>query len=189
MRWRTILCDPWKNPAYFGSWFVFPDNRSGIRSSRSGSQRLRARRECQRGLRLAAGTGRRGAARQTGASSWTAPSSGTQAHLLRSLRDYEAQPQSAPATPLPARRRATETATRASQSRPAPRPKTRSRRWHDQRISAGRITWTKLSARTRSRSDVGPLDSDNDGDNIVGCYGHRAAAQRGPGAPAPGVPR
>jgi UDP-MurNAc hydroxylase len=20
------LCDPWKNPAYFGSWFVFPDN-------------------------------------------------------------------------------------------------------------------------------------------------------------------
>jgi len=22
----TILCDPWKNPAYFGSWFVFPDN-------------------------------------------------------------------------------------------------------------------------------------------------------------------
>ena len=25
----TILCDPWKNPAYFGSWFVFPDN-SGL---------------------------------------------------------------------------------------------------------------------------------------------------------------
>jgi UDP-MurNAc hydroxylase len=22
----SILCDPWKNPAYFGSWFVFPDN-------------------------------------------------------------------------------------------------------------------------------------------------------------------
>jgi UDP-MurNAc hydroxylase len=22
----TILCDPWKNPAYFDSWFVFPDN-------------------------------------------------------------------------------------------------------------------------------------------------------------------
>ncbi len=34
----------------------------------------------------------------------------------------------------------------------------------------------------RPRSDVGPLDSDNDGDNIVGRYGHRAAAQRGPGA-------
>src|ERR1700727_1737848 len=22
----TILCDPWKNPAYFDSWFTFPDN-------------------------------------------------------------------------------------------------------------------------------------------------------------------
>jgi UDP-MurNAc hydroxylase len=22
----TILCDPWKNPTYFASWFVFPDN-------------------------------------------------------------------------------------------------------------------------------------------------------------------
>jgi UDP-MurNAc hydroxylase len=22
----SILCDPWKNPAYFASWFVFPDN-------------------------------------------------------------------------------------------------------------------------------------------------------------------
>jgi UDP-MurNAc hydroxylase len=25
-RYGTILCDPWKNPAYFDSWFVFPDN-------------------------------------------------------------------------------------------------------------------------------------------------------------------
>ncbi|MBV9382978.1 MAG: MBL fold metallo-hydrolase, partial [Streptosporangiaceae bacterium] len=25
-RQGTILCDPWKNPAYFGSWCVFPDN-------------------------------------------------------------------------------------------------------------------------------------------------------------------
>jgi UDP-MurNAc hydroxylase len=25
----SILCDPWTNPAYFGSWFVFPDN-SGL---------------------------------------------------------------------------------------------------------------------------------------------------------------
>jgi UDP-MurNAc hydroxylase len=25
-RGGTILCDPWKNPAYFDSWFVFPDN-------------------------------------------------------------------------------------------------------------------------------------------------------------------
>jgi UDP-MurNAc hydroxylase len=27
-RCGTILCDPWKNPAYFDSWFVFPDNSS-----------------------------------------------------------------------------------------------------------------------------------------------------------------
>jgi UDP-MurNAc hydroxylase len=25
-RGGSILCDPWKNPAYFDSWFVFPDN-------------------------------------------------------------------------------------------------------------------------------------------------------------------
>ena len=25
----SVLCDPWVNPAYFGSWFVFPDN-SGL---------------------------------------------------------------------------------------------------------------------------------------------------------------
>ena len=25
----SVLCDPWLNPAYFGSWFVFPDN-SGL---------------------------------------------------------------------------------------------------------------------------------------------------------------
>ena len=24
----TILCDPWRYPAYFASWFVFPDNSS-----------------------------------------------------------------------------------------------------------------------------------------------------------------
>jgi UDP-MurNAc hydroxylase len=22
----SILCDPWRSPAYFASWFVFPDN-------------------------------------------------------------------------------------------------------------------------------------------------------------------
>ncbi|MDW6064827.1 MBL fold metallo-hydrolase [Streptomyces sp. FXJ1.4098] len=22
----TVLCDPWVNPAFFGSWFPFPDN-------------------------------------------------------------------------------------------------------------------------------------------------------------------
>jgi UDP-MurNAc hydroxylase len=27
-RFGTILCDPWVNPAYFESWFVFPDNSS-----------------------------------------------------------------------------------------------------------------------------------------------------------------
>jgi UDP-MurNAc hydroxylase len=31
----SILCDPWKNPAYFDSWFVFPDN-SGLDWGRSG---------------------------------------------------------------------------------------------------------------------------------------------------------
>jgi UDP-MurNAc hydroxylase len=31
----SILCDPWKNPAYFGSWFVFPDN-SGLDWDRHG---------------------------------------------------------------------------------------------------------------------------------------------------------
>src|SRR5712691_9864401 len=57
-------------------------------------------------------------------------------------------PQSAPAAPLPARRRTAETTTRAGRPRPVPRPKTGSRRWHDQRISPGRMTWTRLSART-----------------------------------------
>ena len=31
----SILCDPWANPAYFGSWFVFPDN-SGLDWDRVG---------------------------------------------------------------------------------------------------------------------------------------------------------
>src|SRR5215469_8507411 len=31
----SILCDPWKNPAYFDSWFVFPDN-SGLDWDRFG---------------------------------------------------------------------------------------------------------------------------------------------------------
>src|ERR1035441_1615815 len=22
----SVLCDPWRSPAYFASWFVFPDN-------------------------------------------------------------------------------------------------------------------------------------------------------------------
>src|ERR1035438_5842706 len=43
---------------------------------------------------------------------------------------------------------ATETTTRTGLSRRLPRPKTGSRRWHDQRISPGRMTWTRFSART-----------------------------------------
>jgi UDP-MurNAc hydroxylase len=34
-RFASILCDPWKNPAYFDSWFVFPDN-SGLDWNRYG---------------------------------------------------------------------------------------------------------------------------------------------------------
>jgi len=34
-RGGSILCDPWKNPAYFASWFVFPDN-SGLDWDRYG---------------------------------------------------------------------------------------------------------------------------------------------------------
>src|ERR1017187_8411798 len=68
-------------------------------------------------------------------------------HLRRILRDYEVhhnqhRPQ------LPARRRAAETATRTDQSRSLPRPKTGSCWWPDQRISPGRMTWTRFSART-----------------------------------------
>ena len=61
-------------------------------------------------------------------------------------------PQSAPATPLPARRRTAETATRTGPSRRLPRPKTGSLRWHNQRISPGRMTWTRLPARTRRQA-------------------------------------
>jgi UDP-MurNAc hydroxylase len=34
-RYGSILCDPWVNPAYFDSWFVFPDN-SGLDWDRLG---------------------------------------------------------------------------------------------------------------------------------------------------------
>jgi hypothetical protein len=34
-RHGAILCDPWRSPAYFGSWFVFPDN-SGLDWDRYG---------------------------------------------------------------------------------------------------------------------------------------------------------
>src|ERR1019366_4712292 len=40
-----------------------------------------------------------------------------------------------------------------------PRPKTQSRRWPDQRISPGRITWTRFSARTGMRARRLPKSS------------------------------
>jgi putative transposase len=61
------------------------------------------------------------------------------------LRD---PPQPASAAPLAARRRAADTADRTGRSGAVPRPKTHSRRWPDQRISPGRMTWTRFSART-----------------------------------------
>ncbi len=57
-------------------------------------------------------------------------------------------PQSAPAAPLAPRRCPAETATTTGHSRAVPRKKTDSRRWHDQRISPGRMTWMRLSAPT-----------------------------------------
>jgi hypothetical protein len=71
-----------------------------------------------------------------------------QAHLRRILRQYEIHHnQHRPHRSLHAAR-AAETASRTGQSRPAPRPETGSRRWPDQRIPPGRVTWTRLSART-----------------------------------------
>src|ERR1039458_5086265 len=98
------------------------------------------------------------------------------------LRD---PPQPASAAPLPARRRAADTAARPGRSGAVPHPKRRSRRWSDQRISPGRMTWTRFSARTahHPRRD----------------HDHRSAARRtglhlGPGhrhhgQPDPGRPR
>src|ERR1035441_8148874 len=68
-------------------------------------------------------------------------------------------PQPAPAAPLPARRRAADTAARPGRSRPVPRPTTHSRRWPDQRISPGRMTWTRFSARTVWRGSTSTAGS------------------------------
>src|SRR3954470_10207646 len=57
-------------------------------------------------------------------------------------------PQSAPAAPLARRRRPAETATATGHSRAAPGTTTDSRRWHDQRISPGRMRWMRFSALT-----------------------------------------
>jgi transposase InsO family protein len=67
-----------------------------------------------------------------------------QHHLRRILRDYESHHNQASAAPLPARRRAAETAARTGRSRPVPRPTTHPRRWPGQRISPGRMTWTRF---------------------------------------------
>ena len=79
------------------------------------------------------------------------------------LRD---PPQSAPAPPLPARSRAAETATRASRPRPIPCSKTGSRWWPDQRISPGRLTWTRFSART-----MPGREAPNSGVRTTGSHG------------------
>jgi proteasome lid subunit RPN8/RPN11 len=68
--------------------------------------------------------------------------------------------QSAPAAPLPGRSRTAEATDRAGRSRPVPRPKTGSRRWPDQRISPGRMTWTRFSAPTGGCGGRGQGDRD-----------------------------
>src|ERR1022692_218893 len=61
-------------------------------------------------------------------------------------------PQPAPASPVAGRRCPAETATRTDRSRAVPRTKTGSRRWPNQRISPGRVTWMRFSAPTGPRS-------------------------------------
>jgi hypothetical protein len=60
-------------------------------------------------------------------------------------------PQSAPAAPLAALGCPAETATTTGHSRPVPRTKADSHRWHDQRISPGRVMWMRLSRRLSRR--------------------------------------
>ena len=75
-----------------------------------------------------------------------------QDHLRQILRQYETHHnQHRPHRSL-ARRCPAETATTTGHSRAVPRTKADSRRWHDQRISPGRMTWMRLSAPTGSRS-------------------------------------
>src|ERR1019366_7740811 len=69
-------------------------------------------------------------------------------------------PQPASAAPLPERRRAAEAAARTGRSSAVPRPKTHSRRRPDQRISPGRMTWTRFSAPTGDRA-AGAADSNS----------------------------
>src|ERR1035438_3418685 len=69
-----------------------------------------------------------------------------QAHLRRIPREYEIHHnQHRPHRSLHG---AADTAARAGRSRSVPRPKTDARQCPDQRISPGRMTWTRFSART-----------------------------------------
>ena len=66
-----------------------------------------------------------------------------QNHLRQVLREYESHHnQHRPHRSL--RGAAPLTAARTGRSGPVPRPKTHSRRWPDQRISPGRMTWTRF---------------------------------------------
>jgi hypothetical protein len=70
------------------------------------------------------------------------------ARSREAVREYEIHHNQHRPHRSPAQRRAAETATRAGRSRSAPRPKTDSCQWADQRLSPGRMTWTRFSART-----------------------------------------
>ncbi len=101
-----------------------------------------------------------------------------------SPRRLRGPPQSAPATPLPARRRAAETATRTRRSCTVPHPKTGQRQWPDQRISPGRMTWTrfrhaqvKFMIRDRGSNYTAVFDS------VLADAGIPDRALQGPDAP------
>ena len=69
-------------------------------------------------------------------------------------------PQSAPAAPLPARSCHCETVAAICRLRPVPHTKTRMRRWLDQRISPGRMTWMRF--RHAQSSAVSALTSQHE---------------------------
>ena len=77
-------------------------------------------------------------------------------------------PQSAPTAPLAPLRCSAETATPTGPSRAVPRKKTDSCRWHDQRISPGRMAWTRFSAPTGSRRRFALPAQDEKGDVVSG---------------------
>jgi len=78
-----------------------------------------------------------------------------QAHLRQILRQYQTHHnQHRPHRSLSGGR-AAEAAPRAGRSRSVPRPKTEAHQWPDQRISPGRMTWTRFSARTARTRALG----------------------------------